>query len=79
MGSTGDVLKIGSTHDGAETEAVRLATETTERSLGHDFSRVPIHADARTAASADAVSALGQHIAFASDEYPPASEGGGGS
>ena len=48
--------------------------------FGHDFSRVRIHADARAAESANAVSALaytvGEDIAFASNQYNPASATG---
>jgi len=51
-----------------------------ENRLGHDFSRVRIHNDARAAESARAVSALaytvGQDIAFATGQYVPHSARG---
>ena len=47
-----------------------------ERRFAHDFSRVRVHTDAKAAKSAGAVNALaytvGQHIAFASGRYAPA-------
>ena len=51
-----------------------------ERRFAHDFSQVRIHADAKAAESAGAVDALaytvGQHIAFASGRYAPATQEG---
>lgn len=51
-----------------------------EPRFGHDFSRVRVHADAKTAASAKAVAAnaytVGEHIAFAEGQYQPATEQG---
>ena len=51
-----------------------------ERRFAHDFSQVRIHADAKAAESAGAVDALaytvGQHIAFASGRYAPATREG---
>ena len=51
-----------------------------EARLGHNFSRVQIHADTRAAASARAVNAraytVGQNIVFASGEYRPGARGG---
>lgn len=46
-----------------------------ERRLGHDFSRVRVHTDARAGASADALQAraytVGQDIVFGRGEYAP--------
>jgi len=51
-----------------------------EGALGHDFSAVRVHADARAGASARALSSRaftwGQHIAFAPGQYAPHSAGG---
>lgn len=51
-----------------------------EPRFGHDFSKVRIHADARANESARSVSALaytvGEHVAFASGLYSPASQEG---
>jgi hypothetical protein len=51
-----------------------------ERRFAHDFSQVRIHADAKAAESAGVVDALaytvGQHIAFASGRYAPATQEG---
>ena len=47
-----------------------------EARLGHDFSRVRVHADARAASSAEAVSAqaytVGRHVVFGYGAYRPA-------
>src|SRR5215510_5785722 len=51
-----------------------------ESSLGHDFSQVRVHTDARAAESAGSVKALaytvGDHIAFASGQYQPQTQTG---
>jgi hypothetical protein len=51
-----------------------------EPRVGHDFSRVRVHADARAAASARAVDAtaytVGHHVVFKSGRYAPASDDG---
>jgi len=51
-----------------------------EERLGHDFSRVRVHADASAANSARALDALaytvGPHIVFAGGRYQPGQEGG---
>ena len=58
-------------------DAVRLPVE---RRLGHDFSRVRVHADAAAARSASlhaaAAYTFGDHIAFARGQYAPATVGG---
>ena len=51
-----------------------------ESRFSHDFSRVRVHTDAMAAASAQAVNAhaytVGRHIAFAENQYAPATSGG---
>ncbi|HJU55664.1 MAG TPA: DUF4157 domain-containing protein, partial [Pyrinomonadaceae bacterium] len=51
-----------------------------ESRLGHDFSRVRVHTDARAAASAEAVNALaytvGQQVVFGAGQYQPATVAG---
>ena len=51
-----------------------------EPRLGHDFSQVQVHADARSAESARAVDALaytvGQHIVFAAGQHAPSTQSG---
>lgn len=51
-----------------------------EPRLGHDFSKVHIHADVRAAQSADAVNALaytvGHHIVFGAGQYAPQTAAG---
>ena len=70
-------------HDvlGAPGQPIDLSTRAfMERRLGHDFSRVRVHADEKAADSARAVQAraytLGEHVVFGSGEYQPASEAG---
>lgn len=51
-----------------------------EKSLGHDFSRVRVHAGPRAAASAAAVGAeaytVGRHVVFGAGRYAPGSDAG---
>ncbi len=51
-----------------------------EPRLGHDFSRIRIHADSRAAESARAVAAeaytLGEHVAFGAGRYSPSTTAG---
>jgi hypothetical protein len=66
---------------GAEGQPLDATTRAfMEERFGHNFGRVRVHADARAAESARAVSAeaytVGQHIAFASNRYHPSSETG---
>lgn len=55
-------------------------TESAAHRLGHDFSGVRVHTDARAAAEASALSAsaftLGRHITFAAGAYQPSTEAG---
>lgn len=70
-------------HEVLATPGAGLDTDTRrrmERRLGHDFSRVRVHADAPAAHSAQAVSALayaaGQHVVFDAGRYAPGTEEG---
>jgi hypothetical protein len=70
-------------HQVLATPGVGLDTATRrlmERRLGHDFSRVRVHADAPAARSARAVNALayaaGQHVVFGPGRYAPGTEEG---
>ncbi len=51
-----------------------------ESRLGHDFSRVRIHADSRAAESSRAVAAraytVGSHIVFSAASYSPGTDAG---
>ena len=53
---------------------------TVQQRLGHDFSTVRVHTDARAAASAHMLNAqaysVGRHLVFASGEYQPATPAG---
>ena len=58
-----------------------LGTRTLmETRFGHDFGRIRIHIDSRSAESAQAVNAeaytVGQHIAFAANRFAPSTENG---
>lgn len=57
-----------------------LTRATMEPRLGHDFSQVRVHTDARAAASARAVHALaytvGQHVVFGHGQYAPRTPSG---
>ena len=62
-------------------EAIDARTRTDmERRMGHDFSRVRIHTDARAAASARAVDAhaytVGHHVVFGSGRFAPSTSEG---
>jgi len=51
-----------------------------EKRFQHDFTRVRVHADSESAASAKSLGALaytvGSHVAFAHDQYKPATAKG---
>ncbi len=51
-----------------------------QQRLGHDFSRVCVHTDARAAATAQALNAqaysVGQHVVFDAGQYQPATDAG---
>jgi peptidoglycan hydrolase-like protein with peptidoglycan-binding domain len=84
--SAASALRIGPAVDRFELEADRIAEDVVRAPaqvgspLGHDFSRIRVHADSRAAQSARAVNAkaytVGEHIVFGPGQYQPESSAG---